>query len=220
MKEARLTRSVNIRLIPAGSSTSRSGRSDAALRAWLGQTGEILLPGQLPVVLCSSLFTIDCLLLFVAKIAMAVLTTWALCGVFCGIGKFFTWPKIEKNSRGGAKKREVVLSLGVEPRISTLLVWRLTNLAIKAVFVRTGGGSRRAVRVVAGHVMGVGVQAALQGTAGHWEGHDGMVYRQFVFIANVLLIFLCFVYTELFMFVWVGLLHTEKCASSNIEYNC
>ena len=30
----------------------------------------------------------------------------------------------------GSKK---LLSLGVEPRISTLLVWRLTNLAIKAV---------------------------------------------------------------------------------------
>ena len=27
-----------------------------------------------------------------------------------------------------------MLSLGVEPRISTLLVWRLTNLAIKANF--------------------------------------------------------------------------------------
>ena len=28
-----------------------------------------------------------------------------------------------------------MLSLGVEPRISTLLVWRLTNLAIKAMFL-------------------------------------------------------------------------------------
>ena len=33
----------------------------------------------------------------------------------------------------GSKK---LLSLGVEPRISTLLVWRLTNLAIKATFFK------------------------------------------------------------------------------------